>query len=131
MNFKSLKWIKLVGYISGGGLAGVFGLLQLVAPKYAPIAAAASGALIAITGAIGVLNPTPNSGVVTNSQGNVDVLSPTTGKPTATLLTTTSTEHSVVPITPDQIKENPNGPNWKQAFGPNAPHPQSTKGIQP
>jgi hypothetical protein len=86
MNLGALKWAKLLAYISGGGLGGVFIFLALVWKTQSPLLLAAGGMLISLAGALGALFPSPAGAVIANAP-IVDSSSAKTG---ATVVSTTS-----------------------------------------
>jgi hypothetical protein len=88
VNIKTLKWAKLISYIAGGGMGGVFIFLALVWKTQSPLVLAAGGALIALAGALGVLFPAPAQQVVANAP----IVTLAGDKTGATTVTTDSTE---------------------------------------
>jgi hypothetical protein len=93
VNIKALKWTKLIAYISGGGMGGIFIFIALVWKTQSPVVLAAGGALIALAGALGVLFPAPAQQVVANAP-IVTLSGDATG---AKNVTTDSTEPIIAP----------------------------------
>lgn len=87
----SVDVTRISGYIAGGGLLGVAGVISIFFPKYSAAANAIlgpGGFLIAIAGLIGaVKNPTPTNTVqvfdrTTGSTVDIKTVAAPTGEPT-------------------------------------------------
>lgn len=102
---KALQWGKAVGYIAGGGCAGVFLFLAAINAKNSVQWIAAGGALIAIAGLVNVLWPAPAHTLQVAPGANIPVVNGDGKKTGATVVTTDSTKEFVAPHAPSSAPQ--------------------------